>query len=117
MSRLNPTLSAATGLLGGYATARKTGNRQLGGAVLALAGANAFRGWKRNRGAGAATALTGLYVAAFGLSHPLAKKIGAWPSVYAVTGATAAASLLAGGPRSPRGAAKKARRAWARAKR
>ena len=35
--------------------------------------------------------LTG-YLAAFGLSHPLAKKIGAWPSVFAVTGAFGAAT-------------------------
>jgi hypothetical protein len=32
---------------------------------------------------------------AFGLSHPLAKKIGAWPSVLAVSAATAAASYAA----------------------
>jgi len=35
-------------------------------------------------------------VAAFGLSHPLAKKLGAWPSVYTVTAATALASLVFG---------------------
>ncbi|WP_331766979.1 methyltransferase domain-containing protein [Embleya sp. NBC_00896] len=39
-----------------------------------------------------AAALTGLYTVAFGASHPLAKKIGAWPSVFAVAGTVAAAS-------------------------
>ena len=91
-----PTLTSATGLIGGYSVARATGNRPLGGAVLAVAGAAAFRGWKRNAGAGRAALLTGAYTAAFGLSHPLAKKIGAWPSVYAVTGAVALASLTLG---------------------
>ena len=82
---LGPTLTSATGLIGGYSVARATGNRPLGGAVLAVAGAAAFRGWKRNAGAGRAALLTGAYTAAFGLSHPLAKKIGAWPSVYALS--------------------------------
>ena len=93
---LGPTLTSATGLIGGYSVARATGNRPLGGAVLAVAGAAAFRGWKRNAGAGRAALLTGAYTAAFGLSHPLAKKIGAWPYVYAVTGAVALASLTLG---------------------
>jgi hypothetical protein len=33
-----------------------------------------------------------VYVAAMGGSHPLAKRIGAWPSVVAVTAATVAAA-------------------------
>ncbi|MEE1622299.1 hypothetical protein ACQ3I4_14950 [Zafaria sp. Z1313] len=96
MSRLLSSLLASAGLVGGYKTARDTGDRQLGGAVLAAAGTAAFLVWKRDAGAGRATALTAAYVAAFGLSHPLAKKIGAWPAVYTVAGATAAASLLFG---------------------
>ncbi|MCX4747475.1 hypothetical protein OG455_18445 [Kitasatospora sp. NBC_01287] len=89
------TLIAAAGLLGGYGTARWSGNRQLGGVVLVAAGAGAAYRWRREAGGGAAVALTGLYVAAFGGSHPLAKRIGAWPSVFAVTGAVTAASVLA----------------------
>ena len=95
MSLLTPLITSA-GLIGGYKTARDTGNRQLGGAVLAAAGAAAFALWKRDAGTGKAAALTAGYVAAFGLSHPLAKKMGAWPSVYTVTGAVALASLLFG---------------------
>ncbi|NVM93697.1 hypothetical protein [Arthrobacter wenxiniae] len=76
--------------------ARATQDRRLGGAVLAAAGAAAFLGWRRNAGTGRAAGLTGAYLAAFGASHPLAKKMGAWPAVYTVTGATALASLLLG---------------------
>ena len=42
----------------------------------------------------AAALLTGAYTAAFGLSHPLAKKIGAWPAVFTAAGASAAAAYL-----------------------
>lgn len=94
-SLLTPAITTA-GLLGGYQTARSTGNRQLGGAVLAAAGAAAFALWKRDAGTGTAAALTTGYVLAFGLSHPLAKKIGAWPSVYTVTAAVALASVVFG---------------------
>ncbi|WP_104089213.1 hypothetical protein [Arthrobacter sp. GMC3] len=100
MSALLPTVMTTAGLLGGYQTARATKNRQLGGAVLAAAGAAAFVGWKKNAGTGAAVALTATYVLAFGASHPLAKKMGAWPAVYTVTGATALASLVFGRARN-----------------
>ncbi|MEE1785669.1 hypothetical protein PUR71_22580 [Streptomyces sp. SP17BM10] len=88
-------LTAASGLIGGYGVARWTGRRELGGAVLAVAGAGAAAQWNRHSGARTAAVLTGLYVAAFGGSHPLAKRIGAWPSVFAVTGVVAAASTVA----------------------
>lgn len=96
MSALLPTAFATAGLLGGYQTARATKNRQLGGAVLAAAGTAAFLGWKKSAGAGTAAALATTYVLAFGASHPLAKKLGAWPAVYTVTAATAVASLAFG---------------------
>ena len=96
MSALLSSLVSSAGLIGGYKTARDTGNRQLGGAVLAAAGAAAFALWKRDAGTARAAALTSSYVAAFGLSHPLAKKMGAWPSVFTVTGAVALASLVFG---------------------
>lgn len=88
------TLAASAGLLGGFATARSTGNRQLGGAVLAAAGAVAACGWRRKAGTPTAAALTVGYLGAFGGSHPLAKKLGAWPSVCAVTGAVAVTSWV-----------------------
>ena len=81
----------AAGLVGGYATARLTGVRPLGGVVLAAAGVAAGRTWAR-AGIPQTAALTGIYVAAFGLSHPLAKKIGAWPSVLTAAAVAGTAS-------------------------
>ncbi|GLB67676.1 hypothetical protein [Arthrobacter mangrovi] len=99
MSSLLTPLITSAGLIGGFQTARATKNRPLGGAVLAAAGAAAFTLWKRDAGTATASALTAAYLAAFGLSHPLAKKIGAWPSVYTVTGATAVLAAIFGGRR------------------
>ncbi|MFH8367670.1 hypothetical protein [Streptomyces sp. NPDC018031] len=86
---------AAGGLVGGYGVARWTKKRPLGGVALAAAGAVAARSWRAKAGTGTAAALSGLYVAAFAGSHPLARKVGAWPSVFAVAGAVAAASWAA----------------------
>jgi hypothetical protein len=82
----------ALGLLGGYVAARETGIRPLGGLVLGAAGLLAGRTWSARRGPVVTTALAALYVLGFGASHPLAKKIGAWPSVLVVTAASAGAS-------------------------
>ncbi|MEU6390663.1 hypothetical protein [Streptomyces sp. NPDC046939] len=95
MARSLPTAPiAAAGLVGGYATARFTKKRPLGGVVLAAAGAAAATRWKRAAGGPVAGALTGAYVAAFAGSHPLAKKVGAWPAVLGVAGVVAAASYV-----------------------
>ncbi len=75
----------ATGLIGGFATARYSGRRELGGVVLGSAGALASRSWLRSSGPGVTGLLLGTYLAAFGISHPLAKQIGAWPAVGVVT--------------------------------
>ena len=91
---LRPSIVAALGLIGGFATAQYTNHRQIGGAVFAAAGVWCEREWSRTSGPLAATALGALYTAAMGGSHPLAKKIGAWPSVIAVAAVTAAASEL-----------------------
>ncbi|GAA3699617.1 hypothetical protein GCM10022377_10800 [Zhihengliuella alba] len=99
MSRIVSTGLAKAGLLLGYKVARDTGNRQAGGTVLAACGAAAFTVWRNDAGTARATLLTAVYVASFGLSHPLAKRIGAWPAVFTVTGVTALASLVLGGPR------------------
>lgn len=86
---------AALGLVGGFAVARWTGRRELGGALFAVAGAWCARDWYRASGPAAAAGLSALYVGAMGGSHPLAKKIGAWPAVLAVTAAVVAASEAA----------------------
>ncbi|MFC9232772.1 hypothetical protein ACFTZI_28065 [Streptomyces decoyicus] len=95
MVRIPTAAVAATGLVGGYATARWTKKRPLGGVALAAAGAVAAKGWQQKAGNATAAALSGAYVAAFAGSHPLAKKIGAWPSVFAVAGGVALASWVA----------------------
>lgn len=95
MVRIPTAAVAAGGLLGGYATARWSGKRPLGGVVLAAAGTLAAREWHR-RTSPATTALLGAaYVAAFAGSHPLAKKIGPWPAVFTAAGAMAVASYVA----------------------
>ncbi|MEU6059737.1 hypothetical protein [Streptomyces sp. NPDC047097] len=96
MARIPATAVAASGLVGGYAVARWTRKRPLGGVALAAAGTVAAREWTRDSGGKAAAALTAAYVAAFAGSHPLAKKVGAWPAVFSVAGAMAAASWAVG---------------------
>ncbi|HKZ14677.1 MAG TPA: hypothetical protein VJL81_12620 [Solirubrobacterales bacterium] len=85
----------ATGLVGGFALARYTGRRELGGLFLAGCGIWSTRQWSRKGGPGLTAGLGLTYAGAFGASHPLAKKIGAWPAVFAVTvvAAGAAATL------------------------
>lgn len=85
---------AAAGLVGGYAVARWTKKRPLGGVVLAVAGAAAGHQWRQRAGGAVAGTLGVAYVAGFAGSHPLAKKVGAWPAVFAVAGGVAAASWL-----------------------
>ena len=82
----------ALGLIGGYLSARETGIRPLGGVLLGAAGVYAGRTWLAKTGPGVTAALSAIYVLGFGLSHPLAKRIGAWPSVLAVTAVSASAS-------------------------
>ena len=82
----------AGGLLGGWLTARETGIRPLGGLVLAAAGVWAGRSWLAKTDVPTTVGLSALYVGAFGASHPLAGKIGAWPSVLTVTAVTSAAA-------------------------
>lgn len=92
VTEIPASMVAAGGLVGGYGVARWTKRRPLGGVALAAAGTVAARQWAAKAGTGRAAALTGLYVAAFAGSHPLAKKLGPWPSVFAVAGTVALAS-------------------------
>lgn len=91
---VNTASVVTAGLIGGWLTARETGIRPLGGVVLAAAGIYAGRTWLARRGAGTTAVLGATYVLGFGLSHPLAKKIGPWPAVLTVTAAAAGASTL-----------------------
>ncbi len=85
----------ATGLVGGFAIAKYSGRRELGGLLLAGCGIWSARQWARMGGPGLALGLGLTYTVAFGASHPLAKRIGAWPSVFAVTAVAAGAAALA----------------------
>ncbi|MFE3324601.1 hypothetical protein [Streptomyces sp. NPDC059176] len=95
MARIPAAAVAAGGLIGGYGIARWTGRRPLGGVALAAAGAAAARQWRREAGGRVAAGLGAAYVAAFAGSHPLAKKVGAWPAVFTVAGGVALASWAA----------------------
>ncbi len=85
---------AAFGLIGGFLVARESGVRPLGGALLGLTGLYSGRTWLAKAGAPGAAALSAIYLGGFGASHPLAKKIGPWPSVLGVAGVSAAACYL-----------------------
>ncbi|MBB3116133.1 hypothetical protein [Corynebacterium bovis] len=89
---VNTAQLVTIGLIGGWVSAKETGIRPLGGVLLAAAGLYAGRTWQAKGGAALTAGLTATYVGAFGLSHPLAKKIGAWPSVLAVTAVAAGAA-------------------------
>ncbi len=91
-AEVSTATTVTLGLIGGWVTAKETGIRPLGGVILAAAGLWAGRSWLDKAGAPTTAALSAGYLAAFGASHPLAKKIGAWPAVLTVTAATAGAA-------------------------
>ncbi|WP_374778296.1 hypothetical protein OG756_15405 [Streptomyces sp. NBC_01310] len=95
MAHVPTSAVAAGGLVGGYAAARWTGKRPLGGVVLAAAGALAAREWHRRTSPTTTALLGAAYIAAFAASHPLAKKIGPWPAVFTAAAPMALASYLA----------------------
>ena len=90
-----PTAPVAAGsLVLGYVVARNSGVRPLGGVVLVAAGAWCARAWVRRTGPGTASALVVIYTAGFAGSHPLAKRIGAWPAVLASAAVSGVASWV-----------------------
>jgi hypothetical protein len=62
--------------------------------VLAAVGVACTTQWQKSSGSARAGALLGTYLVAFGASHPLAKKIGAWPAVGTVAAVTAVTSMV-----------------------
>ncbi|PWJ55392.1 hypothetical protein SAMN06264364_10362 [Quadrisphaera granulorum] len=91
---LRPSVVAAAGLIGGFAVARAT-KREIGGTLFGLAGTWCGRQWTKSTGPVGAAVLGAIYTAAMGGSHPLAKRIGAWPAVLSVTAAVVVASEAA----------------------
>jgi hypothetical protein len=73
MKRVDTAPVVASGLVGGFAVARYSGRRELGGIVLGSAGAWSAWRWLRSGGPGVMGLLLGTYLAAFGVSHPLAQ--------------------------------------------
>lgn len=88
--RTAPTV--AVGLIAGFGVAEVTDVRALGGVVLAGAGIAAGLAWLKRDGAPTTVALSAVYLGGFAGSHVLAKDIGAWPSVFAVSAVSAVAS-------------------------
>lgn len=84
----------ATGLVGGFALAQQSGVRPLGGAAMLAANLASARQWYAIGGAPLAAGLTAVYWTAMGVSHPLAKKVGVWPSVLGVTAVSAGAAWV-----------------------
>jgi len=79
-------------VLGGYYVGRSTGNRRLAGVALAAGLAAAVPRWSKGSPLLAAALAVGT-VGLVGVSHPLSKRVGAWPAVLTTS---AAASVLAG---------------------
>ncbi len=91
---VNTAPVVALGLVGGWLTARETGIRPLGGVLLGAAGVWAGRTWLKRTGPVTTAVLGATYVLGFGLSHPLAKKIGSWPAVLTVTAVSAGTAAV-----------------------
>lgn len=96
MRRIPTAPVAAGSLVGGYIVARATKVRPLGGALLALGGVWCARRWARAAGVPRTAVLVATYLGGFGASHPLAKRIGPWPSVLSVAAVSGLASWLIG---------------------
>ena len=92
LDRLATAPVLAAGLIGGFTVAQQTGVRPLGGAAMLGANAIAARQWYAVGGAPLVAGLTAGYWTAMGVSHPLAKKVGTWPSVLGVTAVAAGAA-------------------------
>ena len=90
LARVPTAPLAAAGLIGGFGVAVASGSRPLGGAVLAAFGLSCIAVSSRRDPRRTTAGLTVAGLAAFGVSHPLGHAIGAWPSVLAVSAATAA---------------------------
>ena len=94
LTRIPTAPLLATGLVGGFALAQQSGVRPLGAAAMLAANAAAARQWYAVGGAPLAAGLTAVYWTAMGVSHPIAKKVGVWPSVLGVTAVSAGAAWV-----------------------
>jgi hypothetical protein len=88
-TRVPTAALSAAGLIAGFGVAVSTGSRPLGGVVIAAFGIACILVWLRRDDRRTALILTGVGLFAFAFSHVLGLLIGAWPSVFAVSVATA----------------------------
>ncbi len=102
LTRLPTAPLLAAGLVGGFTLAQQTGVRPLGGAAMLAANVAAAPRWHAVGGVPLVAGLSAAYWTAMGVSHPLAKKVGTWPSVLGVTAVTAGAAWLLADRRSAR---------------
>ena len=102
MARIPTSAVAAGSLVGGYVVARATKIRPLGGVALGAGGLWCARRWLTTAGPIRTVLLLAVYLGSFGGSHPLAKKIGAWPSVLSAATLSGLASLVVADTRSAR---------------
>ncbi|MDQ1250287.1 MAG: hypothetical protein QG597_4666 [Actinomycetota bacterium] len=86
------SIIAATTLITGFGVAQASGNRPAGGAVLLAGGAAATWAWLQVASPPRAGVNAAIFTGAFVASHPLAKHIGARPSVFSVAALTAGAT-------------------------
>ena len=101
----------AAGLIGGYAAARHAGRSDLATVVFTGAGAWCTRSWLRASGRRVTAILLGTYLVTFWASHPLARKIGAWPSVLAMAAVAAGTTAVLADDHRQRGTLSSALRA------
>lgn len=97
--RLFTSVLAGLTLAVGFGLAQVTGNRPLGGVVLLVGAAICGYQWWRSVGAFPTIASEVVFSVAFVASHPMAKQIGAWPSVAIVAIATVVISYALTAPR------------------
>ncbi|QGK69459.1 hypothetical protein GIY23_07940 [Allosaccharopolyspora coralli] len=89
MQRIPISLITGAGLIGGFAVTRVFRHQHLSGLVAGSVGLAATESARRRAGNAAAVVVGGSYGLALFVSHPLARKLGAWPSVCTVAAAAA----------------------------
>ncbi|MCX2730950.1 hypothetical protein OOZ19_11920 [Saccharopolyspora sp. NFXS83] len=104
MRSVPPALLSPAGLVAGFAVTRLQRHRSWSGLVAGAGGLAAMESCRRRSGGGRALVLGAAYAGALAGSHPLARRIGAWPAVFTAAGGVAvAARVLAQGGTAPTG--------------
>ncbi|WP_243789163.1 hypothetical protein [Saccharopolyspora gloriosae] len=98
MRSASPALLSSAGLIAGFGVTRLQRHRSWSGLVAGAGGLAAMDSCRRRSGGGRALVLGAAYAGALAGSHPLARRIGAWPAVLtAAAGVAGAAHLLVQG--------------------